>query len=168
MKMSKNLREYIDLIESEQDHPHGTYAQVSPSNKSQRAIEKIIHTLGLKNPTASHDLHCTVTYSKKPCPELADYEPRMPVTGRVVGFKVFPTDDKFCLVLELDSPQLTELHEYALQLGCSHDYDEYTPHITLTYDWPDQQVPKLDVAGVSLVFDRFAVEALDPDWESKE
>lgn len=163
--MSKKLREYIDLVESEQDHPNGTYAEVVPSNKSLRVIEKIITQLGIKNPTPSNELHCTVTYSRRPCPDLADYEPKLPIGAVIKGFRVFPLQKGgYCLILELTSPQLEELHEYALRIGCSHDYPEYTPHVTLTYDWPDESLPSSNIKDIHLTFDRFNVKPLDPEF----
>lgn len=165
MTMSKNLREYIDLVESEQDHPNGTYAEVTPTPKSLRAIEKLISQLNIKVPTPSNEIHCTVTYSRKPCPGLADYKPQLPVSARVQGFRVFPLrTGGNCLVLELNSPGIVDLHEYARSLGCSHDYPEYTPHVTLTYAWPSDKVPDTDVSGISLAFDRFEVKPLNPDY----
>lgn len=161
--MSKNLRDYIDLVESEQDHPNGTYAEVLPSSKSLRTISKIINTLKIDNPTPTGEIHCTVTYSRKPGPTLSDYEPNFPIRASIKGFKVFPLrSEGNCLVLELISPELDELHEYALSLGCTHDYPEYTPHVTLTYSWPNNHVPDMNVAGIKLIFDHWAVKPLDP------
>lgn len=163
--MTKNLREYIDLVESEQDHPDGTYAEVAPTPKSLRAIESVITKLGIKEPTPSSEIHCTITYSRKPCPSLADYEPQLPVSARIQGFRVFPMQTGGnCLVLELDSPGIEELHEYARRLGCSHDYPEYTPHVTLTYKWPNKELPDMDVSAIKLAFDRFTVKPLRPNY----
>ena len=165
MPMSKNLREYIDLFEQKQDHSHGTYAEVIPTSASLNTIEKLIEKLNIKEPTPSNEIHCTVTYSRKPCPDLADYAPKMPVSARVHGFRVFPMrTGGICLVLELDSPGIVDLHKYARSLGCSHDYPEYTPHVTLTYAWPTKELPNLDVSGITLVFDHFNVKPLDPEY----
>ena len=163
--MTKNLREYIDLVESEQDHPDGTYAEVTPTPKSLRAIESLIAKLSIKEPTPSNEIHCTITYSRKPCPALADYKPQLPVSARVHGFRVFPLrSGGNCLVMELESPGITDLHEYARSLGCSHDYPEYTPHVTLTYNWPDESLPDIDISNIKLAFDRFEVKPLRPDY----
>jgi hypothetical protein len=164
-KMSKKLQEYIDLVESEQDHPNGTYAEVLPSVKSLRVIEKIINTLKITQPTPSAEIHCTVTYSRKPCPSLADYEPDFPMRATVKGFKIFPLrTGGNCLVLELSSPEIEELHEYARSLGCTHDYPEYTPHVTLTYAWPSDQLPGMDLGNINLIFDHWTVKPLNPDY----
>jgi hypothetical protein len=164
-QMNKRLQDYMILVEEEQDHANGTYAEVTPSVKSLRIIEKIIHDLKLDNPTPSHEIHCTVTYSRRPCPSLADYEPDLPVKAGVKGFRVFPMQSgKNCLVLELESSDIVELHEYALSLGATHDYDEYTPHVTLTYDWPNEELPQFDLQNVSLTFDRWHTKPLDPEY----
>ena len=161
--MSKTLRQYLDLFE--QDHPNGTYAEVIPTPASLKTIEKLITTLNINEPTPSNEVHCTVTYSRKPCPDLANYEPKMPVSARVQGFRMFPMrTGGICLVLELDSQDIVELHKYARSLGCSHDYPEYTPHVTLTYAWPTKELPGLDVSGITLMFDQFKVKPLNPDY----
>lgn len=162
--MSKLAAQYIDLPD-ESEHPHGTYAEVLPSSKSLRIIEKIIQKLGINKPTPSLEIHCTVTYSIKPCPGLVDYEPDLPVSARIRGFKIFPMQSGGnCLVLELDSDDICELHEYAIAMGCTHGYDEYHPHVTLTYEWSDNQLPNLDLDNHTLTFDRWNVKALDPTY----
>jgi len=165
MKMAKNLREYIALVEEEQDHPNGTYAELVPSSKSLRVIGKIINQLSISNPTPTQELHCTLVYSRKPSPGLVDFQPDFPVKAQIVGFKIFPTQaGTNCLVLELDSAEIQELHKYARSLGCTHDYPEYTPHVTLTYSWPSDQLPSMDLNGTSLIFDHWHVKPLDPTY----
>lgn len=162
--MSKLAAQYIDLP-NEAEHPHGTYAEVLPSSKSLRIIEKIIQKLGIENPTPSSEIHCTVTYSRKPCPGLIDYNPDLPVSAKIRGFRIFPLQaGGFCLVLDLDSDDIHELHNYAIDMGCTYDYDEYYPHVTLTYNWSNNQIPKLDLDNQSLTFDRWNVKGLDPNY----
>lgn len=163
--MNKKLQDYIVLVESEQEHPNGTYAEVLPSSKSLRIVEKIIQKLGIKNPTPSNEIHCTVTYSRRPCPGLTDYEPDLPVSAKIRGFEIFPMQSGGrCLVLELDSDDIRELHEYAIDMGCTHDYDEYHPHVTLTYDWHSDKLPEFEFDNTSLTFDRWSVKGLDPEY----
>jgi 2'-5' RNA ligase len=83
----------------------------------------------------------------------------------VKGFKIFPLrTGGNCLVLELSSPEIEELHEYARSLGCTHDYPEYTPHVTLTYAWPSDQLPDMDLGNINLIFDHWTVKPLNPDY----
>lgn len=162
--MSKLCSQQIELP-VDQDHLHGTYAELCPSNKSQRILEKIIQQLALDTPTPSAELHCTVTYSRRPCPELGDYRPDIPIGADVLGFRIFSMQNgNRCLVLELHSDDIMDLHKYAMELGCSYDYPDYTPHITLSYNYPYDQVPELDLHDIHLTFDQWNVQPLDPDY----
>jgi len=163
--MSKRLQDYMSMVEQDTNHAHGTYAELLPSVKSLRVIEKIIHDLQITNPTPSNEIHCTVTYSRQPCPALAEMQPKMPAGASVSGFDVFPLQKGgYCLVLKLASPQIESLHQQAIELGCSHDYPEYHPHVTLTYNWSSDHLPEMTVKGINLTFDRWNVKPLDPTY----
>jgi len=163
--MTRRLQEYIDVVESDAAHVNGTYAELVPSVKSLRVIEKIIRDLKIAKPTPSNLIHTTLVYSRTPCPALADLEFPGPVSATVTGFGVFPLQaGGFALVLHLNSPQMSELHQQAIDLGCTHGYPEYNPHVTLTYEWSDDHLPELSVKGINLTFDHWNVKPLDPTF----
>jgi hypothetical protein len=71
-------------------------------------------------------------------------------------------------VLQFASSNLSWRHEEMIRAGGSHDYGEYLPHLTLTYEAP----AGLDLDAIKpftgeLRFGPELFEPLDLDWKSK-
>lgn len=66
------------------------------------------------------------------------------IIAKPTELHVFETfDKKRALVIKLDCPYLEERHKYLMQkYNLEYDYDEYIPHITLSYDIGEMEVPK--------------------------
>lgn len=121
------------------------------------------------------DLHTTIIYSKEPIDWLK------------VGSDNWSEDDKGGLrirpggprmmeqfgkaqVLVFGSDVLTYRNMRARDAGCSFDYDEYNPHLTITYDAPLQadQLAKVEPYQGELIFgpERFA--EINPLFNNEE
>ena len=46
--------------------------------------------------------------------------------------------------------------------GATYDYAEYHPHVTVTYDYGDREIPST-VPPIAITFDAVKIEALDAD-----
>jgi 2'-5' RNA ligase len=113
--------------------------------------------------------HTTILYSRKPVPKAQEIIDSMDkIDLSVIGFKLFGSEDDLeirALVLELKAPQLINLHKKLISAGGTHDYDDYTPHLTVSY-----QVPKnLDLSTLKLpdfkvTICGFKTEPLDLNW----
>ena len=87
------------------------------------------------------DFHCTLMYSENTAipPNKALKLDLGTVSASVTGIGCFDglNDDKTsksCLVLQLFSPVLEQLHKSLSDLGMVHSYKEFNPHITLRYN----------------------------------
>lgn len=120
----------------------GTYSGVRFSSDTRKRIKAFAEEYEVPNRVPSNKLHTTVLYSRKHCP---DYEPagnlEEPLVGRPNKFEKWlsqPNEDGYrasCLVLTYDCPQLIARHEQLMKdHDASYDYDEYKPHVTLSYD----------------------------------
>jgi hypothetical protein len=70
-------------------------------------------------------------------------------------------------VLLFSSSSLCWRHEDMVSKGASHDFDDYVPHITLTYDAPaDLDVSKIEPYQGELVFGPEIFSAIADDWKS--
>lgn len=89
----------------------------------------------LKNPTPVDELHTTLIYSKKSFPY--DVVKNINVSNDIVGIRKFNQQNgKIALVLELSGEYVRDEHERLMsEYGLNYDYDEYIPHVTLTYDY---------------------------------
>lgn len=90
------------------------------------------------------DMHVTVCYSKEPViwQDCVHHLGPLEVAGG--ERKVIPLGDDGAVVLRFSSAALAQEHQDFLNAGASWDYEEYHPHITLTYDPPEG----LDLASV--------------------
>lgn len=148
----------------------GTYSKLVPCDKTKERIAEIVNLINLENPASVHDLHVTVIFSRKECPGINDFRPILPIKAVGAQFDIFPNKDGTkCLVLKLKSHHMDMLHQLCRrEYGASHDYPQYIPHLTLSYDYTQPTVPSNDVAGYfkDLIFDVYAVEPLNLDWIS--
>lgn len=111
---------------------------------------------GFKN--IADDLHVTILYSKKPVDWFAlgeawggdkDGRVSVPPGGPRT---VLQLGDEGAVVLRFASSDLSWRHDAMVEKGASHDYDEYAPHITITYDGAGVDLDKVEPFVGELVF----------------
>ena len=150
----------------------GTYAKLVPCSVTKERIAEVVNLVNIENPASVHDVHVTVIYSRKECPDMKNFGPILPIKADGESFDIFPNKDGTnCLVLKLKSYQLQTLHStLRREYGATHDYPAYIPHLTLSYDYTQTTVPSDDVAAQfkDLLFDMYAVEPLNLEWISNE
>lgn len=141
--------------EARDESVKGTYAGLRYSAETEKVIQTFIKRSGIPNP--NDDIHTTILYSTKECP---NYVPdTVPEYGDIKfkGFRYFGS----ALVIELDAPGLVMRHKALMkQHNAVYDYDEYIPHITISYD------SDIDVGTLSK--DYFAKTKFIPETEYKE
>lgn len=80
-------------------------------------------------------LHCTVIYSRLPCPDFKP-NPATVYEASFVGYELFDSDDNKALVIVLNAPSVVARHiQIRAEHGATHDHPLFTPHVTLTYDY---------------------------------
>ena len=128
---------------------------------------------GLKSILAPDDMHVTVLYSRTAVDpikmgETWSGDDKGRVTIKPGGPRAVEKLGDSAVVLLFASSDLSYRHMSMVESGASHDYDEYQPHVTLSYDIPEG----MDLATIKpfageLVFGPELFEALDLDWKSK-
>src|SRR5574337_1110859 len=93
----------------ESKYPGGTYSSLLVSDDSQKELFAFCASIGIDNLVDPEDYHCTVVYSKSPCPEIANEDFNLPCKAIPIGFKILGTDTKV-LVLEVFCPNAVRLH----------------------------------------------------------
>jgi hypothetical protein len=122
--------------------------------------------LGITNKIDPADMHTTVIYSRRPCPDaMSMHELSTPFSGRIRGLHTWPTQEgQRCLVAEIDCASVNELHQLMRdQYGATHDYPEFTPHVTLSYDCGDQELT-LPPGEHTIGYTDLHVKPLAPKW----
>lgn len=146
-------------------HARGTYVCAYVSAKSRRDIQKWVETHHISNPAHPKQYHTTIIYSRKGVPDVKSYNFDLPIIGQFADFDIFMSGDKRCLVAKVDSRDLHHYHNDIMQrYGATHDFDDYAPHVTLSYDYVGP-VPN-DPLDVELTYTTIGIEPLDLEYSS--
>ena len=129
----------MKLNEIAQKTSKGTYAGVKLSKRTAQSLVDYMHDAGIPNMLDKNDLHTTLLYSRRACP---NYKPdtKARYKGTPIGFDVWDNvieggAKEKCLVLKVDCPSLVARHKQLMtEHNATYDYPEYTPHITLSYN----------------------------------
>lgn len=104
---------------------------------------------GIKNLESAGELHVTVVHSRAPVDWMkigTTYSEKLVVPeGGPRIIELWPArDGRKALVLQFSSSELEGRHKQMIEYGCSHDFDDYQPHITLAYDPGDIDLEKIE------------------------
>lgn len=111
----------MKLHELKQLPLNGTYVAVLPSDSTKALLEQWAVENGFP---LVDDLHATILYSRVPVQvELSKDEH----IAKIKKFAIYGES----LVIELDCPSLVNRHQQFINLGGTHDYPQYDPHITV-------------------------------------
>lgn len=133
-----------DVIENENKLP-GSYAGVRFDKRTVNALEKYIKDNNIPNP--NDNWHTTLLYSRKHLPHYKpDEKYKKPMVGTPMALEVWKSQSgKNVLVVNYSCPTLYQRHHKLMQQhGATYDFDEYKPHVTLSYDVGDD----FDVDGL--------------------
>lgn len=136
----------------------GTYVGVKVDSASSEWLIELQKTLRLKNPLDASKFHATVLYSRNGI--------EVPTTGNSYDAEAFKVDSwldregKSVVIVKLKSDELKQRHEELIDAGGTHDFPEFQPHITLSYDDTIKSIPITQ--SIKLV-DEYS-EPLDLDW----
>lgn len=101
----------------------GTYVAVVPTLET---LERLKDWADVEGFTLDSNLHITVLYSRRGI----HVEPQSK-TIHVVKPLGFTALDGVDIVLKVEAPTICLRHEVLRQLGGTHDYPSYLPHVTL-------------------------------------
>lgn len=128
---------------------------------------------GFETTLPESDMHVTVLYSRAPVDPMKMGEPIFTeadggLTIRAGGPRALEKFGAGAVVLQFASWALQSRHDDMVRAGGSHDYDEYLPHVTITYRAPDGlDLTKVKPFAGELRFGPELFEPLDLDWKSK-
>lgn len=135
-----------NIIEEKKEDSRGVYVAVNYNQSTGDDLLEFIKKYDIPSTLKADDFHTTLIYSRKHADikDLADDMEDSEIVAYPKELHVFETfDKKRALVIKLDCPYLDERHKYLMQkYNLTYDYDEYIPHITLSYDIGDMEIPK--------------------------
>ena len=135
------------ILKEEKQTSKGVYVAVKYNQSAGDDLLDFIKKYNIPSTLKAEDFHTTLIYSRKfaDIKELDDNMEDSEIVAEPIELHVFETfDKKRALVIKLDCPYLDERHKYLMQkYDLTYDYEEYIPHITLSYDIGDLEVPKV-------------------------
>jgi hypothetical protein len=82
------------------------------------------------------------------------------------GARMIEKFDGGAVVLLFSSSSLSWRHKDMVRQGASHDFDEYAPHVTITYEArADLDLAKIEPYRGELIFGPEIFEEIDEDWK---
>lgn len=97
------------------------------------------------------DMHVTLAYSRDAVDWPAPDDDTVVVKSHG-GREVTTLGPNGAVVLKFQSPSLSRRWADLCSKGCSYDYDEYVPHVTLTYEPGDVDLSKVEPYKGPIVF----------------
>jgi 2'-5' RNA ligase len=149
----QSIKEFKDFKgpKVEYDLEKGTYAGLNLTDESNQKIIDLCKQLELKDHINKKDIHITLLYSRK---VLSGYSPKKTKEEVILDkFKIFKDNNgKNVLVVTLKDGYCQKRHNQLMKLhDATYDYPEYIPHITLSYDYRDDKLPKfIDIGKLQL------------------
>lgn len=145
----------------------GTYVSALFDDFTLDNIQQLQKNLQLLNPTPRDKLHTTIVYSRVHIPYIinTDFVENISTSNKL---EVWDTKSGKTLVLMMDSEHLNERHFYSEILGGTYDFDEYKPHITLSYDIGPQFVDLNQKIDFPINISSESIEDLDLNWSDGE
>ena len=157
--LEKMLKEILKKVD-------GVYIEAEVDEKSSKKIKEYCDKNNIKT---NDDYHCTIIYSKKEFQNLNNIKiPKGNIKGKVIDIIRFDNKDEdiYALAFKLKSKDLENLHNfYMKEYDFIYDFDEYIPHITLSYKAKNIDPNSLEVPNFEISFDKINVEALNLDWD---
>jgi hypothetical protein len=127
--------------------PTGLYVAAFFSDETNQNLTKYLKDNNIPNPIVSPGFHTTIVYSRVP---VNTFEPNHSVDIKInpdASLEAWDMQNGMkCLVLCYRSLYLDLRFQEAMAQGATYDFDEYKPHISLSYDLP----PDFDVSALPL------------------
>ena len=146
-------------------HKNGTYICANLSTDNKFDIFSWVEENKIPNPCSPSQYHCTVVYSRKGIPDaVSDPILKTQAKAKASSWKIFPSQEgKKCLVLHLESEDLDKaFRHFKKKYGAVYDFPSYEPHITVSYDYGTDVIPKT-LPLTEITFTCYHIDALDPD-----
>lgn len=147
-------------LEEIKKRANGTYVCLNASEKSSEQLESWAKSHKIPDPNWDH--HITVTYSRKPVPEVENYKFKLPISVKISEWKLFNNPDgSKCLVGVIEDKRITKHHQNIKDIyGATHDFNDYTPHITMSYKYSLKNLPT-ELPDFEIVLDSVKIEPLE-------
>ena len=146
----------------------GVYIELECSIDTKKKIQQYIHD-NIDKTSKFNDFHITLIYSKKPFDNNINIDLGVDkLYASVDKFVRFdnPSEDVYAVAFKLKCSSCINLHNLLMkQYNFKYDFDEYIPHLTLTYKGEHIDISKLPKPKFILKFNKINIEKLNENWQ---
>lgn len=156
----------MNLNNSDTDDKKGTYIGLKVSTETRNNFKRWCIKHKIQNMVQRKKIHSTLIYSRKYCPDIQLNSELYPLEVNIKKMDFFSSSkEKKCLVFLLDSKELIDRHNYIMKkYKTTYDWDEYNPHITVSYDCGDINLDELTLPDFKVEITSEYMEDLNLDW----
>lgn len=178
-KLSEQDPDEEDLAAAATPTPKGDITDAEPrtlyvSRKLLNAAEflKWAKSQGFETTVPADELHVTVAYSRTPIDWMKAGQAWDRDDGKITvsagGARIVESlGDKGAVVLLFTSADLSWRHMSIREAGASWDYEDYQPHVTITYSGQGVNLDEVEPYRGKLEFGPEIFEEIDDDWTGK-
>lgn len=151
------------LNEISNNSSRGIYVGARLDRQSIKAVQDLSERLGVPNILSGDAMHTTIIYSRKYVPDIRLDNTKYPIAAKGKKLHIFKTQQgQNSLVLLLNCQGLLDRHNYIMsEYQTTYDYDEYIPHVSISYKSLDFDPNTYEGDFPDLVFDHEYIEPLD-------
>ncbi len=151
-------------LKENSEHPNGTIVTLKMCEDSAARVRDWCKSHNI--PCIDADaLHLTVLFSRNPVPHLTTmHGNEVKVPAQVKGWKLL--GDK-ALCLHLDCPLASRFHHSLRNQGGTHDFPDYIPHSSVSYEWADHLGLPSVLPDFPLLFNKIVVDDIQPNYQPK-
>lgn len=142
----------------------GSYAAVKFDQETCNCLTKYQEDNNIPNAIKGEHYHSTVMFSRKFIPDFETIG-KVKWSGMFLGFGIFEGKDGNSLVLKFRCNDLEERFNHIMvKYGATWDYEDFIPHITLSYNVGDLDYEKLPSykGPINIIYEYY--EDLDLNW----
>nr|DAS83661.1 MAG TPA: RNA 2',3'-cyclic phosphodiesterase [Caudoviricetes sp.] len=139
------------------------YGRLVCDDETTKKLNEFAKSLGLNE--VSDEYHCTLLYSGDNVEKLLKKKLKLkfPLKAKIKAYHLFG-DNKNCLVLGLENEKINQSWDQLMSAGANWDYPEFTPHLSLTYNYSDSNIPD-NLPDFDIVFKGYKAEKSVSDFD---
>lgn len=139
------------------------YGRLICDDETTKKLNEFCKSIGLNE--VSDEFHCTLLYSGDNVEKLLKKKLKLkfPLKAKVKAYHLFG-DNKNCLVLGLENEKINQSWDQLMSAGANWDYPEFTPHLSLSYNFADSNVPS-NLPDFDIVFKGYKAEKSTSDFD---
>lgn len=139
------------------------YGRLVCDDETTKKLNEFAKSLGLNE--VSDEYHCTLLYSGDNVEKLLKKKLKLkfPLKAKIKAYHLFG-DNKNCLVLGLENEKINQSWDQLMAAGANWDYPEFTPHLSLTYNYSDSNIPD-NLPDFDIVFKGYKAEKSVSDFD---